>query len=431
MSMNASTAGLRVLRHVLGMPQAEAVLSLSKAKPYLTYEEEIKAFDYIRTHFVEHGAMPHPDTLLDQITVFLPPIVEPYAFDYKQLKHRFIEEAMRAASDKATLLISEQKQDEALKSLITDLLPVTQGQIAQLIFDLRETDQNALVHYLSQLDGTAPLTQKIGYPTLDEQGGIEDGDMLGIVGRPGSGKTWLMLSTALNFWNNYSEPVLFVTQEMSASQIEKRALPMVAGVDPTPMYMGGPLQYKIGGHTQEQYVQALKDAASSLHNKDVPFLLYDSKMAGTMMDIETIAQMHGVKRIWLDGAYMLRHPDTRLGRYARVPENLDLMKQYCQRSGSAIFSSWQFKKGAGKIDEEGTTPDLDDIGYSHAIGEYMGVILGLLENPKSLNQLTKKKVNVMKGRNGEEGQFSINWRFDTMDFSEVTGEAMSEDLTYL
>lgn len=245
-----------------------------------------------------------------------------------------------------------------------------------------------------------------------------------------------MLWSAITYWSNQINegnptPVMFVTQEMGAAQIEKRALPMIAGVNPTPLYQGTLLQYQQGGMTHAEYLAKLEDARIMLANAPAPFLIYDSKMAGTIADIESIAAVHGVRRVWIDGMYMVRHPDPRLGRYARVPENLDLTKQWCQRTGASVVSSWQFKRGAGKDGAEGETPDLDDIGYSHAIGEYMGVILGLLENPKSVTQMNKKKVTVMKGRNGEVGGFDIHWNFAKMDFSEIQAEETHGDLQYL
>lgn len=431
MSMNASVAGLRVLHHVLEMPVQDAAHALSKAQPYLTYDEDKKALDFIRSHLAKHKALPTADTILDQITVFLPPLSEPYDFDFAQLKNRFIEDGMRTASDQASALLAENKAQEALTTMLGHLLPLTQDHGGLQLFDLREAETSALAYYKEQLAQTAPPIKKIGLPTLDKQGGLEPGDMIGIVGRPQSGKTWLMLSIALNYWAKYGEPVLFVTQEMSSRQIEKRALPLMAGVDPTPLYMGTPIQYEVNGLTPEMYMKKLEQYANDLKEADAPFYIYDSKMAGTVADVESIAAIHGCSMIFIDGAYMLRHPDPRLGRYARVPENLDLMKQFTQRTGASLVTSWQFKRNAGKQDAAGDVPDLDDIGYSHAIGEYMGVILGLLENPKSLGQMDKKHVTVMKGRNGETGGFDIHWNFKTMEFSEIVQEEMQSDLTYL
>lgn len=435
MQLNQSTAGLRVLRHILDMEPKEAGDAIGRATPFLTYDEDKKALDFIRSHFSMTGKMPHQETVLDNVAVFLPPLQEVFSYDLAILKNRYVEDAMRDASDKASALIVDGKAQDALKAMLADLLPLTQQYGGHELFDLRKAQQSGLAFYKSQLDGTAPPVQTLGIPTLDEQGGIEDGDMIGLVGRPASGKTWLMLMLSMKYWaeqeKGHEEPVLFVTQEMSRPQIEKRAIPLAAGVDPTPMYKGTPIQYQLHGHTPETYMQALEDAAANLATGKAPFLIYDSKMAGTVADIESIASVHGVRKVFIDGAYMLRHPDPRLGRYQRVPENLDLMKQFCQRTGCATVTSWQFKRGAGKDDAAGETPDLDDIGYSHSIGEYMGVVLGLLENPKSVEQMNKKTVTIMKGRNGEVGNFQIHWDFQNMNFEEVTVSESNADLTYL
>lgn len=428
MAINASTAGLRVLRSIIDLPPAKAGAELNRVQPYLQqYEEDRKTFDFIRSHLAQHGQAPHSDTILDKISVFLPQSLEPYEFEVAQLKERFIRDAMHSASDKANELLQAGKAGDALSTLISDLLPITQGHMGHVIKDLRKTE--VLEFYHSQLAGTAPPITKFGYPTIDLQGGIEGGDMLAVVGRPASGKTWIMLNTAVKYWAENVEPVMFVTQEMGATQIEKRALPMIAGVSPTPLYQGKPIQYQIGHDNQPQYLEKLAAAKAMAQDADAPFLIYDSKMAGTVHDIEAIAAMHGVKKVWIDGAYMLRHPDPRLGRYQRVPENLDLMKQWTMRADVFCASSWQFKRGAGKNDMD--TPDLDDIGYSHAIGEYMTVIMGLLDDPKSVNQMSKKRVTLMKGRNGETGGFDIHFDFAKMNFDEILAEETGVDLQFL
>lgn len=431
MSFNQSTAGLRVLSHILKLNAQDAAGAMAQASPFLTYDDDKRVVAYIQDHLAKHGTLPSKNTILDQITVFLPEPEEPLTFDLQQLKNRFLEEGMRDATELASELIQEGKQPEALNKMLGRLLPLTHNYGDHAVSDIREIDKTALANYKLALAGELPPPEILGYPTIDAQGGIEDGDLIGIIGRPGSGKTWLMLNTALKWWASYHEPVLFVTQEMSQRQMERRILPLFAGVDPTPLYKGVPQQYELHGDTAESYMAKLEQAAKDMKSIAAPFLIYDSKMAGTIQDIENIASLHGCRRIWIDGAYMVRHPDASLGRYARVPENLDLLKQYCQRSGAAVFTSWQFKRSAGKTKDDNSEPDLDDIGYSHAIGEYCGIILGLLENPKHLGEVTKKKVSIMKGRNGEVGSFEINWRFKTMDFDEVMPEELEGDVLYL
>lgn len=179
-SMNASTAGLRVIRAILDMPLNLAGAELARIQPYLTYDEDKKTYDFVRKHFSQTGKLPHPDTILDQISVFLPPTQETYGFEFDQLQARFIEDSMRAASEVASGLLQQGKAKDALATLIGSLLPVTQGHGGYALTDLRET--TAIAAYKNKLAGLAPPIERLGFPTLDKQGGIEDGDMLGIIG---------------------------------------------------------------------------------------------------------------------------------------------------------------------------------------------------------------------------------------------------------
>ena len=86
MSFNASTAGLRVLRHVLKMPYAQSGHILGEVKAYLTYDEELKALDFIRSFGAKHGKLPHPDTVLEQVSVFLPESKETLSFEIDQVQ---------------------------------------------------------------------------------------------------------------------------------------------------------------------------------------------------------------------------------------------------------------------------------------------------------------------------------------------------------
>jgi len=59
-----------------------------------------------------------------------------------------------------------------------------------------------------------------------------------------------------------------------------------------------------------------------------------------------------------------------------------------------------------------------EIGYSDAIGQISSIVLGLFQED-SPETIQSRKVNVMKGRNGEIGELRIAWDFIDMDFSQV------------
>jgi len=84
------------------------------------------------------------------------------------------------------------------------------------------------------------------------------------------------------------------------------------------------------------------------------------------------------------------------------------------------FCSWQFNREATKKAKKGGGDhgDLEDIGYSDAIGQISSIALSLFQED-GIETMKRRKIQVMKGRNGEVGQFSIAWDFVQMSFQQV------------
>jgi len=423
-------AGYRALRLALDLPLTEAAGAIAAIRPHLD-EGEVAAADAIVAHVAKTGKLPHPTTVVGHMGAPLPDAHETLEYEQAVLRARSVDGNLRQAVNEASgILTGEHDPERAMDTLMGRLVEIKAGSPQHSVSDAREIESTALAAYKSQLSGTAAPITALGYPTLDKMGGIADGDIVGLIGPPGSGKTWVMLRTALYLWGTYGEPVLFVTQEMRKEHVEARMLPLVAGVDPGPLYRGQPIQPEVHGLDQKDYMAALEQAAQDMSEADAPFLTYDTRMAGSVQDVATIASMHGVRTVVADGAYLFKHPDRRLNRYQRVGENLDLMKADAQATGRRWLTSWQFQRGKGKGGAS-DDPTLDDIGYSHAVGEYCSTVLGLLSPADSVSQLKRKDIHIMKGRNGEQGRFRIHWNFKVCDFSEVTEEESTADLSHL
>lgn len=389
------------------------------------------AVTFVRDHLTQYGKFPHADTVAKKCGVALPPSQENLTYEMSLARESHVEHCLRNAVDEAAQMLNEQKKPSAaLSSLTHALFAVTQGHVSSKISDFRDVADGTLLSYKETLAGNVKPQPSTGYPSLDARGRFSPGNILSIVGRTGSGKTYLMLRIALYQWLNYGIRTLFVTQEMSAEEVEQRCLTMVAQVNPDPITKGVQHQYELGGLTHAQYLEALEDAAAALKNNENPFLIYDTTMAGTVQDVSSVAAMHGVSNVWIDGAYLLKHPDRRLNRYARVGENVDLLKEWCQKAHIRLGTSWQFKRNTGK-GGAGEDIDEDDIGYSHAISETSSTVLGLLRPPKSVSQLKQRTVSVIKGRNGESGSFDIHFDFSNMNFDEIGTAELDSELAYL
>jgi hypothetical protein len=67
---------------------------------------------------------------------------------------------------------------------------------------------------------------------------------------------------------------------------------------------------------------------------------------------------------------------------------------------------------------KGEKGGLENIGYSDAIGQISSIVLAL-EEEDSAETLHRRKLRLLKGRNGEVGEFDINWHFHNMNFDQV------------
>jgi hypothetical protein len=140
----------------------------------------------------------------------------------------------------------------------------------------------------------------------------------------------------------------------------------------------------------------------------------------------------------IDGAYLLSHEDKKLNKYQRVDANCEAMKrELAARCKIPVVASFQFNRVAAKKiskNEEKKTDvelqvGLEDIAHSDAIGQISSIVLGFFEEqtPENINV---KRVDILKGRGGEQGVFKCRWDFQHMDFSEILEGDSPEEGTF-
>jgi hypothetical protein len=79
--------------------------------------------------------------------------------------------------------------------------------------------------------------------------------------------------------------------------------------------------------------------------------------------------------------------------------------------------------------KKGEDADLSDIAHTDEIGMISSIVMGVFEE-ETVETLKQRRVKILKGRNGETGEFVSNWDFMKMDFSEVQQTAV-EDLSFV
>jgi replicative DNA helicase len=355
----------------------------------------------------------------------LPKATEVSGYYIEELRKRWIHRELAASIAEVKPLMNKSGLDPlaAFEELKRTVSRITTSASGLNIVDFKESAAPLLQAYkekLTQGDDYGILT---GWGSLDQMmGGMLGGDVISVVGRPALGKTFMMLRMALQaFYQNKTG--LFVSMEMKPLPILQRLAAMHTHKSLTNLKNAELTSKGLKQFTES--MMALEAAESSLY-------VVDGNLTATVDDIMMLAQQLEPQFIVIDGAYLVRHPNSKINKYDRVAENAEAFKSdLAGLLNIPVATSWQFNREAAKKSKkkgEGD-PGLEDIGYSDVIGQVSTVVLGLLEH-EGIETAIRRKCSILKGRNGEVGEFLMNWDFLTMNFDEYD-ENKIEELQFL
>ncbi len=405
--------GVKVLRKVC---ESQAILGWHKAKlsTKLFKAHEIPIFAWVQAHLTTYHALPQLETLLTHFPEIQPlETPEPLTYYVTLLENRYFYDQLNAANlaSQEILKTNQEAHEEALDVLQTCIKEITAQKYRTHITDVGEETGKAVLEAYHKIY-TSEYVAMFGWPYLDLQsGGVVPGDVISVVGRPAAGKTWLTLWTAMHNWRVQKLNVLFVSMEMLPLPIEQRIAALYTKQNITQLKLSG-----YSSTTMAKFMKGLK----GLKTEKAKLYVVDGNLAASAEDVFALADMLECRLIMVDGAYLLRHRNARLDRFTRAAENVELIKRYCTDTDTLAFCSWQFNRQASMKQKKNTGEKggLEDIGYSDAIGQISSIALGLFqEDGVETNKV--RTIQVMKGRNGETGQFQIAWDFIGMSFQQV------------
>lgn len=227
-----------------------------------------------------------------------------------------------------------------------------------------------------------------GIMSLDRiVGGYRPGEMIVLAARPGVGKTSLALQLAQHNAER-EKPALFVSLEMSYSELAARMLSQRTGVDSRLIRSND-----LGNHEREQ----LAEAAASL--KSLPIVIWSPSTA-TMQQIRARASIEkrrrGVSLVVIDYLGLVTSGDGRKSRYEQVSETSRLIKQVAKDIGVPILALAQLNREA-----DGEIPRLSNLRDSGSIEQDADIVIFLHQSE------AEHKIIVAKHRHGECGEVPI------------------------
>jgi replicative DNA helicase len=126
----------------------------------------------------------------------------------------------------------------------------------------------------------------------------------------------------------------------------------------------------------------------------------------------------------VDGAYLLGGIKYK-NRWELVAENASFMKQVlATQLRVPVLASYEFTRTSMKDfkkKKNGEAPSLEDMAGSQEVPNLSSVALGVTDDTTPEGTQVRK-IQVLKGRNGEVGSFYVSWDFKKMLFDEIEPE---------
>lgn len=260
--------------------------------------------------------------------------------------------------------------------------------------------------------------------------------------------SWAVVHKAMAAYRQ-GKAVLIVSMEMPLDQMANRISAYVAGVNP---------YYIKTGRLDNFAMEKVRDTYSTLANA-TNFHLYAGNFKKTTDDLDILIQELSPDVIFVDGVYLMTPTscNARAGRYEKAAHLMDDLKRICLMRDRPLVITTQFGREAKGKGKEGS---LENIGYTDTVGTHSSIVCAIKSNVNIrtgirsqdmmyehgplkndyVSYVTRdpyRLIEILKGREGEQGEFGTNFSFAPTNFTEVhvdtaKGEVIGEpDLDYM
>lgn len=414
------SVGLQLLRAIIENQSSSLFKELSEEE-FLLENEERFSYHFIQDHLKRYKQLPSLSTC-ETNSLDLPEIDEPANYYLKAFRDRFYYNQIKPVFNSIHKKLVASDYEET-KNLIRDLY-VTSNEANKYsaLSGFASEVEKAKEAYADRYIQSSIAGVTFGFPTIDKYtDGICNGDLITLVGRLGSCKTYLLMRMMLSAVEQ-NKSVLIVTLEMTKTQLIKRIAALKTRINHTLIRKAG-----LDMFAKKKYFNALDSLGeSNLITFMEGGLLRNKKQSkATTADVERAIEELNPDIVYIDGAYML-YPDTK-NRYSstweRVSDVADDLKSIALTTDTPIVITVQFNRNQKQTTKINAEKELDvaDIAGSDNIARASSVVLGIKQGRKNVLE-----IHGIKNRDEDLFKLELNKIFASMDFSEI-GEMADEE----
>lgn len=277
------------------------------------------------------------------------------------------------------------------------------------------------IDYLYQHRGE-PLGIPTGYKLLDKLlGGLQRADLIVIAGRPGMGKTSLLLSIAQNAARKYNQRVALFSLEMSSEQVVQRLISAETGIDSQRLRLGD---------LREDEWPTFVQATGVLSDTRI---FIDDTPSISALQMRTKARRlhaeHGLDLILVDYLQLMRGDFRAENRVQEVSYISRELKALARELNVPVLAASQLSRAVEQRQEK--RPQLSDLRESGSIEQDADVVMfiyrDVLYNPDTEFK-SIADVIIAKHRHGPVGHVPLFFKAELAQFLPV--EQIREELEF-
>lgn len=369
------------------------------------------ALRFVETYWRGHKKLPTLEVVRDQTSVtFLGLPVEPLNFWATEIKKRHLYNAIQQQlgpvldhmelGDSHAALDVYRRGFFALEGLFKDVV----HSVEPVFSDLQEIFDD---HDRARLGITGIPTP---FPTLNEvTQGWQEEELIVIAGRPGLGKTTLMLLMALHAWQQ-GKKVLIVSTEMSRKAIRRRTASFACKVS-----YG---RLRKGRLTETEFEKFKDDIAA--YKDDPRLLMLGAGMCPTLEDVEAKCLLHKPDMVFIDGFYLMRSSLIKSrNKSERIADLLDLTKDMLKRLKiPGMITTQMNRPPQNQRSASAAKPDLDRLAFSDNMAMIADYVFFLERNEKLRSENLVKLMPVKTREADFVRDLYVNWDFEHQNFTE-------------
>jgi len=406
-------------------------------KPSFLRKRGRKIFEYMKGHYAKFGDLPTLDTIHGQLSLedgtmdaFFDELdTVDYYIDLLRNRAVCLEiDSWKGKVGKALIKSDGEEAVECVKELYEKILKMqssTTGEVSMA--DFSETAEERWQDYkrAEKMKGGI-IGYKFPWDVMNQKTqGIQDGNLIIIIGSTGMGKSWLLSLIAKCLYGQFvpgfpegedsKVVVLLITMEMTRVEMERRIDAIMTGL-PFHNLKRGMLDDVSGRQKYKNYLLSLKTEG---HDR---LYIADAGCARTVTDIEVLMSRVQPHVVLIDSFYKLTTWGAReRKREERVSDVSWQIKQLALRKSVPIVATTQYNRQVAikAKKHKHKAGGAEGAGFSYAIFQDCDLGISIYGDDQTFKS-KELHISLIKNRNDPgDLAFRTEWDLEQMDFDYI------------